>query len=64
MALVGFTAPAKPETQTPWGTLQLNFSSDSSGACNKAMATLVGKDGTVTLNMGMLVGVLNMPPGC
>jgi hypothetical protein len=59
-----FNAPALPGTQTPWGTLQLNFSSDSSGNCDKATATLDGKDGKVTLDMGMLVGVLNMPPGC
>jgi hypothetical protein len=60
-----FTAPAGPETQTLWGTLELNFSNDSSGKCNKATATLTGKDGgPVTLDMSMLAGVLDMPPGC
>jgi parallel beta-helix repeat protein len=59
-----FLAPAKPGappngTNSTWGTLQLNFSS-----CKNATATLTGNDGTVTLNMVMLVGVLNMPPGC
>jgi hypothetical protein len=54
-----FTAPAKPTTQTPWGTLTLDFSS-----CEKATATLTGIDGTATLDMNMLVGVLGMPPGC
>jgi hypothetical protein len=54
-----FTAPAKPDTKTPWGTVQLNFSS-----CTKATATLDGNDGKVTLDMVMLAGVLDMPPGC
>jgi hypothetical protein len=55
-----FLTPAIPSTQSPWGTLQLNFSS-----CTQATATLSGKDGTVDSgNLVMLAGVLDMPPGC
>jgi hypothetical protein len=55
-----FLTPANPDTQSDWGTLQLDFSS-----CTQATATLTGNDGTVDLgNLVMLVGVLDMPPGC
>jgi hypothetical protein len=56
-----FLTPADSSTLTPWGTLQLDFSS-----CSAATATLAGADGsTVTLgNLRILAGVLNLPPGC
>jgi hypothetical protein len=54
-----FLAPANPSTLTQWGTVQLNFSS-----CTAATATLSGNDGAVDLNLQMLAGVLNLPPGC
>jgi hypothetical protein len=54
-----FQAPANPSTLSPWGTLQLDFSS-----CTQAAATLSGNDGKVALDLQMLAGVMNMPPGC
>jgi hypothetical protein len=54
-----FLSPAKPSTLSQWGTLQLDFSS-----CTRASAALTGQDGTVTLDLQMLAGVLNMLPGC
>jgi hypothetical protein len=54
-----FLTPANSSTLTQWGTLQLDFSS-----CTKAAATLSGNDGTVNLDLMLLAGVLNLPPGC
>jgi hypothetical protein len=57
-----FMTPAPPSTLSKWGTLKLDFSS-----CTQATATLISTDAssTVTFNqLQMLLGVLNMPPGC
>jgi hypothetical protein len=55
-----FRAPAGPGTLTPWGALQLEFSS-----CTHATGSLTGADGSrVTFdNLLMLAGVLDAP-GC
>jgi hypothetical protein len=51
-----FTDPQ--HNSAPWGTLTLNFAS-----CQAAKATLSGNDGTIAMNLVILVGVPGLP-GC
>jgi hypothetical protein len=57
-----FLSPAKPNTLTQWGTVQLTFLSCS--PTQTATAKLSGVDGTVNLNLMMLANVVNLPPEC
>jgi hypothetical protein len=53
-----FTKPVNNSANSPWGTLQLTFSS-----CTAASAVLTGTDGTVTEALVPLV-VVQGAPGC
>ncbi|MDR2011930.1 MAG: Ig-like domain-containing protein [Rhodanobacter sp.] len=58
-----FLKPADPITSlSHWGTLKLDFSS-----CTQATGALTSADGSNTVtydNLMMIVGVMDMPPGC